>query len=46
MDRVVDAIHEKGILKLLATLALPEHQRVRVTTHDATEASPDERLDA
>ena len=46
MARVVDAIYEAGMLKPLEALDLPEHQRVRITIHDAAEESPEETLEA
>ena len=46
MARVVDAIYEAGMLKPLEALDLSEHQRVRITIHDAAEESPDAQLDA
>jgi predicted DNA-binding antitoxin AbrB/MazE fold protein len=46
MARVVEAIYENGTLKLLETLDLPEHQRVRITVHEPIVESPDETLEA
>ena len=46
MARVVDAIYENGMLKLLETLDLPEHQRVRITIHEPIVESLDEMLEA
>ena len=46
MARMVEAIYEKGMLKLLETVDLPEHQYVRITIHESFEESPDEALQA
>ena len=45
MARVVEAIYENGTLKLLETLDLPEHQRIRITIHEPIVESPDETLE-
>ena len=46
MARVVEAIYENGTLKLLETVDLPEHQRVRITIHEPIVESPNEMLEA
>lgn len=46
MDRVIDAIYERGMLKPLQALDLSEHQRVRITIHELVDESPAEQLDA
>jgi predicted DNA-binding antitoxin AbrB/MazE fold protein len=46
MARVVEAIYEKGILKLLEPLDLAEHQHVRITIHEPITESPEESLEA
>lgn len=46
IDAIIDAIYEKGTLKPLEALDLPEHQRVRITIHEPIIESPDETLEA
>ena len=45
MDRVVEAIYEHGMLKLLERLDLAERQHVRITIHGPMGESPDETLE-
>ena len=46
MARVVEAIYENGMLKLLERLDLAEHQHVRITIHEPIVESPAEVLEA
>jgi predicted DNA-binding antitoxin AbrB/MazE fold protein len=46
MERAVEAIYERGVLKLLEPLNLPEHQRVMVTVQPAPSGEPATELEA
>ena len=39
MSIVVDAVYEKGVLRLLERLNLPEHQQVRLTVEPVSPGS-------
>ena len=46
MDRIVEAVYENGVLRLLEPLELPEHQRVQLTIEGIPLPSDQEVLDS
>lgn len=46
MNRVLEAIYEKGVLKPLEDPCLAEHQRVVLELHEPPVEAGDQRLDA
>lgn len=46
MDQSVQAIYERGVLKLLEPLDLPEHQRVTIIVHASPAINPTDELEA
>ncbi len=46
MEQAVEAIYERGVLRLLEPLNLPEHQRVTVTVHPTPTNQPAAELEA
>ncbi len=45
MEQAVEAIYERGVLRLLEPLNLPEHQRVTVTVHPTSAHQPAAELE-
>ncbi len=46
MEQAVEAIYERGVLRLLEPLDLPEHQRVTVPVHPTLANEPAAELEA